>query len=209
MNSVIVTKTLTAAAATNICLSQTPGAAGLLTLNGAAVTAGVAVLDTARRVLLTFGADTSARSFSVVGTSDTGQTVTETVPGGATTATTKNDYKTVTAISINGAAPGTVTVGTNTTGSSPWKNVDTWANPFNVNVVCTLTGTATFSIETTNSRYLTAANLYPTNLLNVNATSIAAATASASAAITSPVRAWRLTVTAGTGSVVAEAVQAG
>jgi hypothetical protein len=48
-NPSVVTLQLVALVANGIALSQTPGAAGNLTLNGSLVTAGVAILDVARR----------------------------------------------------------------------------------------------------------------------------------------------------------------
>lgn len=204
-NSVILTKALAAAAATNVCLSQTPGAAGALTINGAAATGGVATLDTQRRLRITCGGNNSARTFTVTGTTESGYQVSETMAGtnGSTTDSVQ-DYLTVTSIVIDGASTGTVTVGTMTTGSTPWKNMNTWANPFAAELDCSITGTITYSIETTNSRYLSSLAT-----VNVQATAVVGTSAVAKLAITSPVRAWRATITAGTGSVTVEAIQAG
>src|ERR1700691_2559563 len=68
---------LASASANNIALSQTPGAAGALTLNGSTVTGAVATLDNPRRVLITT-ADTT-HTFTVTGTTPTGATISEVV----------------------------------------------------------------------------------------------------------------------------------
>lgn len=87
---------------------------------------------------------------------------------------------------------------------SPWKNLDTYATPFAVEIDCQATGTVTYSVELTNSDYLT-----PGVTVIVQPTTVAAATASSRLALASPTRAWRVNMTAGTGSIVAEAIQAG
>jgi hypothetical protein len=87
-------------------------------------------------------------------------------------------------------------------GATPWKNLDTYANPFSVNVVATIQGTATYNIEATSTDYLS--GLTPNIVILTSA-----ATTGGTTSITSPYRAWRLNVTATTGSVTAEAVQAG
>ncbi len=89
-------------------------------------------------------------------------------------------------------------------GSTVWKNADYRANPFSLNIDCTVSGTVTYNLETTNSDYLTAGTT-----VNVIPTTIAASTASAYLPIASPIRAWRITITAGSGSVTAEAIQSG
>lgn len=202
---VLTSKVLTAASANAICLSQTPGAAGAMLLNGASVTGGVATLDAQRRVLVTCAGNNSGVTFTITGTKANGVTISEVMTGPNTTsAATLSDFLTVTSIVISGASTGAVTVGTNTTGSTPWYNGNIHMAPFAQEIDCSLTGSATFSIETTQSDYLN-----PAATVIVQTTSIAAATAAAKLALTSPVRAWRLTVTLGTGTVTAESIQAG
>lgn len=201
----IHTKALTAASANNICASQTPGAAGNLTINGSAASGGVATLDTQRRVLITCTGNETGKTFVVYGTNDGGNAIQESLAGpNATTVASSRDYKTVTRISISAAAANALTVGTNTTGSTPWVTADTWRTPFQIEVDNSISGTVTYSIETTNSD-IQSATVVPTP----RATSVAGATAAATLALTSPSRAWRTTVTAGTGTVTTEAVQAG
>lgn len=156
-----------AASANNICLSQTPGGAGALTLNGAAVTAGVATLDMARRVLLTCAGNNSARLFTITGTADGERVISEVLAGTNTlTSCTLKDYKTITSIVIDGASTGAVTVGTasaaavlpavNYAASSPWIPItrEAWEVGFDVIV----TGTINYTVEYT-ADYMTAPGL--------------------------------------------------
>src|SRR4051812_33415348 len=99
-----VTKQLTAASTTNICLAQTPLAAGNLTLNGALVTAGVAILDTQRRVGITSAGNETARTFTIYGTDDAGTVISEAVTGANVgVASSLRDYKRVTRITVDAA----------------------------------------------------------------------------------------------------------
>lgn len=138
---------LAAASANNIALSQTPGAAGALTLNGSLVVAGVAVLDNPRRVLITT-ADTT-HTFTVTGATPTGSVISEVVGPITTSAYTVQDFKTVTSVVINAAATAAVTVGTNGIASTPWVRLDEWAQP-PVSIQCDVTGTVNYTVQSSN-----------------------------------------------------------
>lgn len=120
MNPVRVTLTLGAASATVIAASQTPVSGTDLTLVGG----GTVTLDAARRVLLTYGNEASARTLVVAGTDRSGNVQTETlaVPsGGSGTVYTHLDFLTVTSLlPLGGGWTAAVTVGTNAVGSTPW-----------------------------------------------------------------------------------------
>jgi len=137
---------LTAQSANNIALSQTPGAAGALTLNGALVSGGVAVIGNPQRITITT-TDTT-HSFTITGTTPTGSLLTETVTGNGTSATSLLDYAKVSSITISGAASAAVTVGTSATGSTPWVRLDEWASP-PVGIQCDVTGTVNYTIQST------------------------------------------------------------
>jgi hypothetical protein len=137
---------LTAASANNIALSQTPGAAGALTLNGSLVVGGVAILDNPRRVLITT-ADTT-HTFTVTGATPTGSVISEVVGPITTSAYTTQDFKTVTSVTINAAATAAVTVGTNGIASTPWVRLDEWASP-QVGIQCNVTGTVSYTVQST------------------------------------------------------------
>jgi len=138
---------LATASANNIALSQTPGAAGALTLNGSLVVAGVAVLDNPRRVLITT-ADTT-HTFTVTGATPTGSVISEVVGPITTSAYTAQDFKTVTSITINGAATAAVTVGTNGIASTPWVRLDEWS-PGSVSIQVDVTGTVSYTVQSSN-----------------------------------------------------------
>lgn len=140
---------LAAASANAICLSQTPAAAGALTLNGALVSGGIATLDTARRVLITCAGNESAKTFTLTGTSASGNTQTETIAGpNATTAQSVLDYKTITSLTISAAAANAITVGTSGVASSYWVALDSWAMP-QVAIQCTVSGTVNYTVQQT------------------------------------------------------------
>lgn len=140
---------LTAADADGICASQTPAGAGNLTLNGALVSGGVAVLDAARRVLITTVSDESAKTFTITGTSYNGRVQSETIAGpNATTGQSALDYKTVTSVAISAAATGAVTVGTNGVASSRWLRLDSWAFA-QVGIQVDVSGTINYTVQQT------------------------------------------------------------
>lgn len=116
MNPVRAVLVTAAASATNIALSQTPVSATNLTLNGTAVSGGVATLDVARRVLVTYGVEASARTLTITGTNRDRNVITETltIPSGAGgTINTLNDFLTVTSITpAGGGFSAALTVGT-------------------------------------------------------------------------------------------------
>src|SRR5690349_9122021 len=113
-----LTKSLVAAAATGISTSQGPITAGnKFTLNGSKVSGGVATFDSQRRVIITSAGNDSGITFTITGTNDDGNTISEVLTGAnATAAVSGLDYLTVTSIVANGTTASTVTAGTNTTG---------------------------------------------------------------------------------------------
>lgn len=141
---------LAAASANNIAQSQTPTSGTALTLNG--TTAGV--LDVARRVLLTYGNEGSARTMLITGTDRYGNAQSETlaVPSGAGgTVATLLDYKTVTqALPAGGGWTAAVTLGTNGVASTPWVKLDSMLGPQDVGLQLQLNGiTANVTFQTT------------------------------------------------------------
>lgn len=137
---------LAGASANNIALSQTPGAAGNLTLNGSLVVAGVAILDNPRRVLVTT-TDTT-HTFTITGLSPTGTLLSEVVTSSGTNVQSTLDYAKVTSIRISGAASAAVTVGTNGVASTAWVRLDEYA-PAPVGVGTDSSGTVSYTIQQT------------------------------------------------------------
>ncbi len=207
---------LTAASANNIALSQTPAAAGALTLNGSTVVNGVAVLDHARRVLITT-ADTT-HTFTVTGTTPTGTAISEVVGPITTSAFTTQDFLTVTSVTINGAATAAVTVGTNGIASTPWARMDEWARP-EISIQADVSGTVNYTVQSSNDDPNSNTNpVIPSAMTWVNSpdTSAVAATAAIQTSYggfnayvaMSPL--WvRILLNSGTGTVTATVVQAG
>jgi hypothetical protein len=138
---------LTAGSANAIALSQTPTAA--LTLNGSLVTAGIVYLLTPRRVLITTTGNESANFFTITGTNQSGNKISEVLAGAnAGTSQSVLDYFTVTSIVAKSAAAAALTVGTNGVGGSPWVRLDSWANSF-IAVQCVVSGTVNYTVQQT------------------------------------------------------------
>lgn len=138
---------LAAADANGIC--ETQSGVSTLALNGALVVNGVAVLDTARRVLITSSSVDNDKYFTVTGTSASGNTQSETLLGPDTASVyTALDFKTVTSITISANATGNITVGTNAIASSAWVMFDPYAFP-QVSLQCDVAGTVNYTVQQT------------------------------------------------------------
>lgn len=140
---------LAAPSANNICLSQTPSGTTKLTLNGALVSGGVAVLDTPRRVLVTVNADEHTKTLTFVGTTFANAPATETLtmPSSGTVYTTI-DYKTITSITPSASFSAAITVGTNGIAGSAWVRLDEWSWP-NVSLQVNVSGTVNYTVQST------------------------------------------------------------
>lgn len=223
-----VTLQLGTATANGIVTSQTLGAAGTLTLDGALVSGGVATLDVARRVIITSAGNDSGIDWVLAGGNRNGVAQSETISGASTAAAESVlDYKTVTSITGSGATASTVTAGTNGTGSTEWVLDNPAAPYFAVSVgVHILSGTATFTVEHTYDD--PNAGLNPGNSAGVagpqdfsiapgsNVPPVAwpdatanGKTADVETSFIAPVMAHRLTITAGAGNVIMQSIQAG
>jgi hypothetical protein len=111
---------LTAASANAVALSQTLATAGNVTLNGALVSGGVAVLDQPRRIIVTSAGNDSGITFTAYGTDWSGQPIqSKAVAGGNIAAVDLGvSFATVTSIAASGATAAAITVGTNTVADS-------------------------------------------------------------------------------------------
>lgn len=210
----IVTMVLATADDDGISLSQTPGAAGNLTITGAFASGGVATLPVARRVLITTASNESSKTITIYGTSDGYQAISESMAGpNATTGYTSRDFKTITRIAVSAAFIGAVKAGTNGIGSSPWQMINRNAQPVNVGIGCVVSGTVNYTIQWTYDNPMGAyvgGNWVDSGVLTAMDDGIligAAATGETSRS--DPVQAWRLLINSGTGTVVATGIQAG
>lgn len=184
-----------------IAQSQTPGAAGNLTLNGALVSGGVATLTTgpaARQVLITTAANESAKVLTIYGTDANGNTISEQVAGpNATTGTTVQYFKTVTRVAVSAAFTGAVTVGTNGVGGSRPIALDQWASSTGLQV--NIAGTVNFTVQSTNDNLNTTSGELVT-WIDYPAAALAAATASAQGSYSPSPAFIRLKINSGTGA---------
>lgn len=219
MRPVILTKTLAAASANNVAQSQTPVSGTPFTLNGSTVTGGVAILDTARRIIVTAGSEASQRTVLISGTNGSGTPITELVTIPATSAAayaTRQDFATITsALPAGGGWTAAATIGTNSVGSTPWQLLNNHLTPFEVSYQLTLTGAATFEIELTDDSPMMTV---PWGITGSGGSpsvpvptpyNLGTLSTSTSVALSQVAVAWRLTVLTGTGSITVRAVQAG
>lgn len=146
-----VSLALAAAADNNISTSQTPGAAGNLTITGALASGGVATLDVPRRVLVTVAADEHTKTITIYGTDRNGNAITSspTLPSAAGVVYTDEDFKTVTRVAISAATTGALKVGTTTVGSSRWLNVNYNTSTVGLGIRVKVTGVVTYRVEKT------------------------------------------------------------
>lgn len=140
---------LAAASANSICLSQTPLAAGALTLNGSLVSGGVALIAKPARITITGAADESGKTFTVVGRDQSGNSITEVITGpNTTTVTSSLTYSAVTSITVSAATAGAVTAGNSQSGASQWIALDPWAFP-QIGIQCSVSGTVNYTVQQT------------------------------------------------------------
>lgn len=223
MRPVSITKSLITPSVSCIAQGQSVAAGGDVILNGTSVVAGVAgsgpfgatvtqaVLDTQRRVAIVSSGNDSANSAHIYGLRGTGQPINEVLDltnGG--TAVSALDYQNVSTISLASATAGTITVGTNGTGSTDWLMPNFHLTPFNMAVADQVTGTLTWTMESTQDTYWSQPTGigYTTPVPNVG-TIEAPGSVAVGITLTEPVTGYRFTISAGTGTLAAQATQAG
>jgi hypothetical protein len=192
-----------------VILSQPVGGPGVGS-GDTIVFAGTATLDTQRRVIVTSGGNDTGINFTVNGNSDNGTAISDTFAGASGAAAQSNlDFKTVTSVTHTGSVAGTVTVGTNTVGSTPWMPLNWHAQPFNVELSGQVTsGSANWGWQYTyqDPNNLPAAVAFPQPF---NHPTLNGQTGSADGPINDPVAAIRLIVNSGTGTVLGTWQEAG
>jgi hypothetical protein len=225
-NPSTVSLQLAAAVANGICQAQAVAAAGNLTLNGTLVSGGVATMDVARRVLMASSGNDAAVVFTITGTDRNGNVQTETLTGlnAAATAFTVRDFLTVTRIAASAVCVGNITAGTNGTASTVWVQDNFTSECWMLSVgVVIVSGTATYTVEHTYddpNRIGTSLATPPeqwsetpggfTPALPWSHPILVGLSATAEGTYDNkPVFAHRLTITAGTGLVAMQSIQAG
>jgi hypothetical protein len=198
---------LAAASANNICLSQSLGAAGNLTLNGALVSGGVATLDTPRRIQWASAGNDSGITATLYGTNFSGQTITETLSGtNASFVYTAQDFATVTRIRLSGATASTVTVGTNNVASS-WPVFLDYHGHAETSLQVVVTGTVTFAVQQSLDNPRVVGGIAKMNWFNHPDPAMNGSASAQSNYAYLPF-ATKITLSAGTGSAVLTVIQA-
>ncbi len=218
MRPIVLTKALVAAVVNNIALTQSLAGAGNLVLNGSTVSGGVATLDTQRRISILSSGNDSGLTWTLYGANDAGAAITEAVAGGnAVAVVTQQDFKTITRIAGSGATAGTIQVGTNATGSTPWQVPNAHITPFELEIATVLlSGTATWTIEYTLDDVKMPIPIYQTGYSQaipipnaIGWPGLVGLIGNAQGEINSPIAGWRATITAGTGTVKTTGIQSG
>ena len=194
------TYTITATDADGICQSQTPGAAGNLTINGA-LAAGI---PTQQHVTIYGGSNESGKTFTIYGTDQGDQAISETLTGpNAGTVTSVLNYKTVTRVAVSAATAGAVTVGVVATLETPWAPLDVHKSNFNVGYQVGIT-TATFELQGTLD------GVQDSTVTPLTNTLVASGVVDIAGNLTGPVSAIRLKITSWTtGTVTFKVLQVG
>lgn len=208
MRPIVQTRQLAAAVANGIAQDQQLGAAGDLTLNGSLVDSdGVAQLGTQRQVAFESAGNIATVVFTITGTDDQEQTISETITGinGSTVLTTLQ-YATVTQIAADAAFASDVEVGTTGVGASSVVPLDQYISPFNVSLGVVITGTVDVTVEYTFDDVFGDA---PGPFSWTDHPDLTNVTADADGTFISPVSACRLLTNSGVGEAVLRIVQAG
>lgn len=221
MRKSVVTKSLTAASANNIALSQSLAAAGTLLINGAAASGGIATLDSQRRIAIASAGNDAGIAWTIIGTDDSGSPIKDTFAGvnNPGVAQSNLDFKTVASITGSGATASTVTAGTDTVGSSPWQLFSDTINTPNLSVnYQLLSGSQNATVEYTYDAILRdptqpmSAIAFATPSPNPQALPhpvLQQMTASKDGVIDWTITGWRLTINSGTGVGQMTSKQAG
>lgn len=128
-----------------ICASQTPSGAGALTLNGALGT----TLDYARQIGIYSASNLSGRTFVVTGTDSHGITISESITGPNNgTVESSRYFKTISSITISGAAGGALIVGTVDELVSPIYSMNRQGS-IEYGLLATVTGTIDYTVQVT------------------------------------------------------------
>jgi VCBS repeat-containing protein len=200
-----------AADADGIAQSQTPGAAGNLTINGANASGGVATITAAgqeRPVLLTTAADETTKTFTAYGLNATGSAISSSVAGvnNSTVQFPLNFYK-VTRVAVSAATAGAVTVGTTNAVYTRTTLPNMHAQPVQIGIQCDVTGTVDFDLEYSLDDPNGSAG--PAGVTWITDADIDGDTANVAKVLNIPIQALRLKLNSGSGSVVTTMIQAG
>lgn len=204
---------LAAASANNVCLSQTPLGAGNLTLDGALVVGGVAMLDQPRHIIVTCAAAENTKTFTAYGTDWSGQPIQSLAVAGPAAPGAVDfgvSFATVTRIAVSAATTGAVTVGTNGVADSRPMFTDEFGyGPTNIQV--NVSGTTNYTVRSSqddpNGSGGFGAPLGLQNCIWIDHPDLTAQTVSAQSAFSACPKLIQLTLNSGTGAVQATITQ--
>lgn len=209
---VVTVGPLQASNAALLAASQTPVSGIALTLSGTQP-------DAARKVLLTYGNEGSARTMRIIGTNAGGNKIQETlaVPVGAPgTVATEQDFSTVTqALPAGGGYTAAVTLGSSGTAASPWQSTSHHFGPTNMSFHGVVSGTVNWGVELCYDEYEAAPGFGPPGgnvppvVTPVPHPTLANQTGNLDGTTNDPIRAWRVVLNSGSGSVTVTGIQSG
>lgn len=179
------------------------------------------LLDTGRRISVWSSAAASdSLIVTITGVSDGGDVVTESILGSSAAGavrTTQQDFQSITSITFSSSLNVRMNIATSSQAGTPWITTNSWANPFDLTAIITLTSTANSAkanFECTleditqigvqgPNKLLSSSNprvvpWYPTPFISQVAGSTYVSTAIDAVTtgyFTSPISAWRVTLT--------------
>jgi len=150
MRPISFTRSQPAAVADSIVSAQSLSVSGAITLDGVLVSNGVATL-TVPAVLTAYNAASSTINFVVTGTGPAGQSQVETLALTASgTVTGSLSFATVTGIVASAAAASTISIGNGVSGYTSWLPLDIYTPNQVTNISAKTSGTVNYSVEYTN-----------------------------------------------------------
>jgi len=199
MRPISFTRSQPAADADSVANEQLLNASGAITLDGVLVSGGVATL-TVPAQLTVFSEESATVNFVVSGTAPGGGSQTETLAVSASgTVTGSLSFATVTGITASAATSATISVGNAVPGYTAWIPLDIYTPNQVTTISGKVSGTVNYSVEYTNE------DPFDLNIQQLAvphpAASLTAATASETQFTTTLMRAVRLKINSGDGSV--------
>ena len=205
MRPISFTRSQPAASGTSVAAAQLLNASGVITLNGALVSGGVATL-TVPAVLTVFSEKSATVSFVVTGTAPNGASQTETLAVTASgTVTGSLSFATVTSVAASAPTSATISLGNGVPGYTAWIPLDIYTPNQVTNISNKVSGTVNYSVEYTNEDPFNT-GIQQLAVPHPNA-SLTAATGDETQFTTTLMRAVRLKINSGSGSVRFTCVQ--
>jgi hypothetical protein len=205
MRPISFTRSQPAADANSVAAEQLLNASGAITINGDLASGGVATL-TVPAYLTIFNDKSATVSFAVTGTRPGGGTQTETIAFTASgTVTGSLSFATVTSILADAPTSATISVGNAVTGYTDWIPLDIYTPNQVTNISNKVTGTVNYSVEYTNEDPFDR-SIQQLAVPHPNA-SLTASTKDETQFTTTLMRAVRLKINSGNGSVRFTCVQ--